>query len=148
MTHGAHSQRGFTLVGTIFLITVLALLGGYMLRMSAVQHTASGLSAQGIRAHFAASSGMEWAMAQATDSQATHDAICGNPAITTGPFTLTAGVLDGFAITVVCDDDGGFQEGGAFYEVDSITVTATKGSGGDAVSRTIRATITSGAALL
>jgi len=147
MTHSPSRQCGFTLVGTIFLITVLALLGGYMLRMSAVQHTSSGLSSQGIRAHFAALSGMEWAMAEATRSQVSHDAICGSPATSTGPFTLSVGVLNGFAVTVVCDDGGGFQEGGTFYEVDNITVTATKGSGGDTAARTLRATITRGEAL-
>ena len=141
-----HKQKGISLVSAIFIITVMALLGGYMLKMSAVQHLSTALSTQGIRAHLAAVSGLEWASFLASNTQATHDSICNSPATVTN-FQLTSGSLAGFNITVTCDNYGGFQEASENYEVDFITVEASKGSGNDYVYRKITATISTGSEL-
>lgn len=150
-------QEGISIVSAIFIIVVLAIMGAYMLKLSAVQHLSTGLSAQGMRAHFAAISGLEWATLLATKSQADHDDIadsgssfCTTPAVPV-TFTLTGGTLNGFNITVKCDDliDGGFQEASENYEVDFITVEASKGSVGsnDYVYRKVSATISTGSTL-
>jgi len=137
-------QQGISLVSAVFIITVLALLGSYMLKIGTVQHVSTALSAQGIRAHFAAVSGLEWAAKLATNTQGDHDSICANPAKVT-EFQFTAGTLNGFNIKVTCDDYGGFQEtNNNPYEVDFITVEASKGSGNDYVYRKISATISTG----
>jgi len=136
-------QKGISLVSAIFIITVLALLGSYMLKIASVQHLSAGLSTQGVRAHFAAVSAMEWAAWLATKSQSDHDSICGSPAITTN-FQFTSGTLSGFSVTVTCDDNGGFQEANQNFEVDNIVVEASKGSGNDAVYRKITATVSRG----
>ena len=141
-----HKQKGISLVSAIFIITVLALLGGYMLKISAVQHLSTALSSQGMRAHMAAVSGLEWATFLASNSQTTHDSICASPATTTS-FQLASGSLAGFNITVTCDNHGGFKEASKNYEVDFITVEASKGSGNDYVYRKITATVTTGSAL-
>ncbi|MDH5191307.1 MAG: hypothetical protein OEW89_08655 [Gammaproteobacteria bacterium] len=139
-------QKGISIVSAIFIITVLAMMGAYMLKLSAVQHLSTGLSAQGIRAHFAAVSGLEWATWLATNTQVDHDSICGNPQMTT-TFQLTSGTLAGFNITVTCNNHGGFQEASNNYEVDFITVEASKGVGNDYVYRKITATVTTGGVL-
>lgn len=51
---------GFTLVQTIFIIVVLGLLGAFMVTMFGVQSRTTTLSHQGIRAYYAAQSGLEW----------------------------------------------------------------------------------------
>ena len=54
-------DAGFTLVQTIFIIVVLGLLGAFMVTMFQVQSRTTTLSHQGIRAYYAAQSGLEWA---------------------------------------------------------------------------------------
>ena len=139
-------QAGISLVSALFIIVVLALMGGYMLKLSSVQHLSTGLSAKGMRAHFAAVSALEWATWLASNSQADHDSICSNPATTTN-FQFTSGTLAGFNITVTCDNYGGFKEASKNYEVDFITVEASKGGGNDYVYRKVTATISTGSVL-
>lgn len=150
-------QHGFSIVSAIFLITVMAIIGAYMLRISATQHTVTALSIEGVRAHFAARSAMEWALAAATRSQADHDALCSTAAALTS-FTFSTGTLKGFQAGVRCNDSlnpaapcnnpgtkyGGFQEGPGCYEVDRIDVIVSKGAGADYVSRSLRTTISTG----
>lgn len=150
-------QRGFSLVSAIFLVVVLAALGAYIITIGAVQQTATALSLQGVRAYFAAETGREWAVYEATTSQSTHDAIC-QPGGKTTSFTLAGGALNGFQVQVTCDDfknpppgkTGGFQEGDDWYDLERVDVTASQGGGPanpDYVSRHIRAMVTTGAAL-
>jgi len=54
-------SAGFTLVQAIFIIVVLGLLGTFMVKMFQVQSRTTTLSHQGIRAYYAACSGLEWA---------------------------------------------------------------------------------------
>ena len=54
------TKNGFTLVQVIFIIVVLGLLGGVMVKMYGVQSRTTTLSHQGIRAYYAAKSALEW----------------------------------------------------------------------------------------
>ena len=54
------TKNGFTLVQVIFIIVVLGLLGGIMVKMYGVQTRTTTLSHQGIRAYYAAKSALEW----------------------------------------------------------------------------------------
>ncbi len=54
------TKNGFTLVQVIFIIVVLGLLGGIMVKMFGVQSRTTTLSHQGIRAYYAAKSALEW----------------------------------------------------------------------------------------
>ena len=47
---GQESQKGFSLVTTLFIIVVLAVLGGYMVSMTITQTQSSALAVQGLRA--------------------------------------------------------------------------------------------------
>jgi len=115
------------LISAVFVVVVLGSIGAYVVSVSGVQHTATALSIQAMRAYFAARSGLEWAAFQATTTQTDHDNTCGSPATTTA-FTINTTGLNNFQVTVVCDDSGGFEESGALYEVDAINVNATSGS--------------------
>ena len=56
-----HQNSGFTLIQAIFIIVVLGMLGAFMVTMFGVQSRTTTLSHQGIRAYYAAQSGLEWA---------------------------------------------------------------------------------------
>lgn len=154
------NQAGFSIVSAIFLITVMAIIGAYMIRISATQHTVTALSVEGIRAHFAARSAMEWALAVATRNQADHDALCSTASPVTN-ITFSTGTLNGFQANVICNDSlnpappctnpgtkyGGFQDGPGCYEVDQIDVLASRGAGADYISRSLRTTISAGETL-
>jgi MSHA biogenesis protein MshP len=146
-------QRGFSLPTAIFVMIILLLVGGYMMSISSVQHSSTALSIEGARAYYAARSGFEWAAAQATASQASHDAICGAGGTTT-VFTVPAGTgaIGGFTLSVTCDDitAGQFREANLLYEMDHISVVATRGGvpgNSDYVSRTLQGTVTTAAPL-
>lgn len=55
-------QHGFSIITAIFILVVLALLGGYMVKLSTVQTTSFNLVLQGARAYQAARSGIEWSL--------------------------------------------------------------------------------------
>lgn len=134
----ANRQSGFVLPTAIFLLVVLAALGGYMVSLSRTSHISSALDIQGGRAYQAAHAGIEWAAWQVVDPQALQP----NPTpCPVSPATLTlSGTLAGFAVTVSCvrtlTTDG--ADAVAVYQ---ITSTATSGSPGevDYVERQIQA---------
>lgn len=64
----ATRQRGFSLVTAIFVLVVLAALGGYMVSISGTQHFTTLHALQGAKAYHAARSGIEWGIAQAGTS--------------------------------------------------------------------------------
>ena len=142
---GVRRQRGVVLVTVAILRATFVTVGFYMAIRSNVQQLSVGLSAGSMQAWFAAKLGMEWAVRQATVYQATHDALCGNPAVVTN-FSIPAGASSDFNLAITCADGGGFTETGIAYEVDLITVLATSGTSGDTtfVSRTLQAVITTG----
>ncbi len=55
-------QQGFAAIVVIFLVVVLAALGGFMLTFSNVQHLTAAQDLQGSRAYWAAHAGLEWGM--------------------------------------------------------------------------------------
>lgn len=136
-------QTGFTIVSAIFILVILSMLGLAMVTVNAVMQTTSAQSTQGVRAYYAAKSGLEWAVYNASGRcQDHHDNICGNPAATTD---LT---VNGFTVRVICDSNiGTFSDGGNTFNLDNITVRAfndAQAGNPDQVSRTIQATVTRG----
>lgn len=126
---------GFSLVGTVFIITVLAALAVFLITIGTTQRATSTLSIQGARAWAAALSGKEWAVHQVLTTTACPAA---------GPHALSGGALGGFAFTVNGCAATAVTEGASSYNVFNITVTATSGSAatGDLVTRTIAASVT------
>ena len=105
-------QQGFTLVTAIFILIVLALLGSYMVRLSATQRQTTIYAIQGARAYQAARAGIEWAVAR-IGIDGTCSAVNG-----TG---MTFSGLDGFSVTLTC----GLQSFTEVNNVDFFTVTST-----------------------
>lgn len=122
------SQAGFSLVTALFILLVLAFLGGIMATMSGVQSRSSLWAVQGARVYYAARSGLEWGIAES---------------LSTGSCTPGNLNIGGIAVTVACVQQG-FEEGDQAYNVYHLTATAEWGVFGnsDYVSRRVRARVT------
>jgi MSHA biogenesis protein MshP len=89
MTHLPHTERGFAAIAAIFLVVVLAALGGFMITFSNAQQLTSAQDLQGSRAYWAARGGLAWGVASLVAS---------NAACPAGAPTQ----VDGYAIAVTC----------------------------------------------
>ncbi|OGB33792.1 MAG: hypothetical protein A3F78_20655 [Burkholderiales bacterium RIFCSPLOWO2_12_FULL_61_40] len=95
------TQQGFAAIAAIFVVVVLAALGGFMLTFSNAQHLTSAQDLQGSRAYWAARAGLEWGIFNVT---AAAPAAC--------PASPSVLVVDTFNVTITCDaqiyqDQGG-----------------------------------------
>ncbi len=95
MTLRAGKQPGFAIVSAIFLIVVLAVLGGYMATMSGVQQATTSKTLTASRAYYGAKAGLEWGI---------HRAIAANgTCLAATTFALTGAGFDGINVTVTCN---------------------------------------------
>ena len=123
-------QAGFSLVTTLFILVVLAVLGVYMSLMVGVQNQSTALTVQGFRAWYAAISGLDWTAYQINTT--------GNcPAV---PTTMT---IEGFTVSLTDCTSYPVFEAGNNYNLHDVTLLSERGSFGelDYVSRSVRATI-------
>lgn len=67
------NQRGFSIVMAIFILVVLGLLGGYMVRMSGVQLGTFNDAYLGAKAYQAARAGIQWSIARINNGGACAD---------------------------------------------------------------------------
>jgi MSHA biogenesis protein MshP len=58
-------QRGMTLIGAIFMLVIIAMLGQYLVNISGMQRQSNLLALQAARAYQTANAGIEWGAAQA-----------------------------------------------------------------------------------
>ncbi len=131
------AERGFAIVTAIFILVVLAALGGFMVTIATSQQIGSALDVQGVRAYQAAKAGLEWGIyKRQRDGMA-----CVTGAGTTNSFALPAGAttLSGFRVTVVCTQyaDPPITGGPAVYQIES---TACNFPSGGACPGTVGAT--------
>ncbi|WOB07237.1 hypothetical protein [Piscinibacter gummiphilus] len=128
-----HRHGGFAMVSAIFLMVVLALLGGLMVSMSNSQQISAVRDTLGARAYYAARAGMEWGAYQALINGS-----CSGSAALPGAVAAT-----GFSVQVACSASTGLNEGGADYTVYQITSTATAGTLGqhDHAERQLQAVV-------
>jgi MSHA biogenesis protein MshP len=80
-------QSGFAAVAAIFLVVILAGLGGFMVSFSNTAQLGSAQDMQGTRAYWAARAGLEWGLASV------------GSACPTSPTTLS---IDSFSVEVTC----------------------------------------------
>ncbi|WP_428623946.1 hypothetical protein [Sedimenticola sp.] len=136
------SQTGFSLVGAIFLVVVLAGMAVYIATIGSVQTATMSMALQGARAYQAAAAGSEWGMHEALSNVVT---TCGaapsTPTTTTFSLTFSGGLS--FNVSVDCEYSI-HQERSDIYNIYMITSTASSGSFGQEgfVSRSIRVAIT------
>jgi MSHA biogenesis protein MshP len=102
-------QHGFAAIAAIFLVVVLAALGGFMLTFSNTQQLTAAQDLQGVRAYWAARTGLEWGIGSVAASTATPPAcpVLPAPATTSSAPTssttpLTTSFDGGFTVTVNC----------------------------------------------
>ena len=91
-------QTGFAAIAAIFLVVILAALGGFMVTFSNTQQLTSAQDVQGTRAYWAARAGLEWGVGKVS-------AVADPSTITSGTCSTSVGSpmsIDGFSVTVTC----------------------------------------------
>lgn len=107
-------QRGFSLVAAIFIVTVLAALGAFLLVLSGVAHQVPVMGSNGVQAFHAARSGLEWGIAGAVNTD--------NAANCNGAFALGA-----YSVTVSCNPPTA-HDGINIYVINAVATTGTPGT--------------------
>jgi len=127
-------QSGFSIVMAIFILVVLSLLGGYMVKLSGVQHATSVFSIQGARAYQSARAGVGWAIARVLAGGACSDVTSASP--------LTFTDINGFSVSLTCSSQT-FSEGTDNPVIYKITALSEFGvySSANYVSRRIEVSI-------
>jgi len=127
-------QSGFTLIGAIFILVVLALLGSYMLRLSGTQATTAPYALQGARGYQAARAGLQWSAAVIANGGGCVQINAASP--------MTFSGIDGFSVSLVCSSQS-FSEADSNPEVYSLTAFSEFGSYGSGlyVSRRLQMTL-------
>lgn len=117
--------RGFAAVAAIFLVVLLAALGGFMLTFSNTQQLTSAQDIQGSKAYWAARAGLEWGIGRVS-AVASASGVAANTCNTVAPLTV-----NGFSVTVTCSGFGApYVEAGVDTYIFQITSVATAGSHG------------------
>ena len=92
----SRAQHGFAAIAALFLVVILAALGGFMLTFSNTQQLTSAQDVQGSRAYWAARAGLGWGVAKVVaDSSA-----C--PSATPANMAGAPASVEGFSIAVTC----------------------------------------------
>lgn len=133
-----HKKKGFALLSAVFILVILALLATFIVSLSSSTRQTNTLAIQGVRAYFAARSGIEWGINQV---------IVNNACFSSQTLNLTQAGLNGFNVDMSCTVIGTFTEGTDTYSVFEITALGRFRSFGhpDFVSRTLQASATLGA---
>ena len=115
-------KQGFSLMAALFILVVLTVMSGFTVSIASMSRSTASFSMQGLRAYFAARSGLEWGLYKVTNTPTA----C--PANTT--LNLTQGGLQGFDVNVTCTVTS-FTEGTTNINVFLLTSLASKGGFGD-----------------
>jgi len=89
-------QAGFSIVIAIFILVVLGLLSGYMVKLSGVQYATSTYAVQGARAYQAARAGIGWAISRIS----TGAGVCSD-ITAASPLSFTD--INGFSVSLTCN---------------------------------------------
>jgi MSHA biogenesis protein MshP len=128
--HGLSRSAGFSLLTALFLLVVVAGLGGYLVSLATTQHLAGALAAQSSRAYYLAQSGLQWAAYR----------IQANPGAC--PAAGTSFLLEGFTVSLDLCNRTEITEGSDTYAIYDLQISALSGEIGDAtyVTRSLRVT--------
>lgn len=119
---------GFALPTAIFLLVVMAALGGFMMNFSTNTAINSAQDVQGTRVYWAARAGVEWAV-----SSILYAGNCDNPPVS----------FEGFAVSIVCTSDA-HDENGTVRTIWRVVATANSTGAAGAlgyVERELSATV-------
>ena len=126
-------QRGVSLVSAVFLIVVLASLGTFAVRLTAVQQQSTGAAIRATQAMLAAQSGIDWAAHRALNA-----GVCAAATL-----TLTEAGANGFSVSVTCTQSAHIEAGSTInvYQIEALAESGIYG-GPDYVSRRLHAKVT------
>lgn len=127
-----NKQSGITLIGAIFVLVIVSLLGQYLVNIAGVQRQTGLLSLQSARAYQAAKAELDWAAASVNANN-----VC--PASSPTQFAL----ISGFTVTLTCTLLGSYQENISTSNIFHLIAKADFGSYGqnDYVSRSLDVTV-------
>ncbi len=119
-----NKEKGFSIVSALFIVVVLGLVGSYIVNLSVLTRASESLTIQGMRAYYAAKSGLEWGIYQVAPSGGSGPYNC-----PTSPTTIsfTQGGLNNFTSTVTCTQSA-YTEAGVTYNVFQISATGQYGT--------------------
>jgi MSHA biogenesis protein MshP len=119
-------QKGMTLIGAIFILVIVSLLGQFLVNISSVQRQTGLLALQSARVYQTANAGLEWGIAQVVVN---HDCAAASDILNIGNFT----------ITVSCAEHGSFTENDQLMNIYLITADSRYGTFGspDYVARSL-----------
>ena len=125
-------QRGITLIGAIFVLIIVSLLGQYLVTIAGVQHKTSLLALQTARAYQTANASLEWG-----SFYVINNSVC--PA---SPPTSFSGIA-GFTSTLTCANLGNYDEDGTLRNVFLLHALSQYGNYGSTnyVSRTLEVVV-------
>jgi len=128
------SQKGFILVGSIFLMIVVGLLIVFLLRTNSANHWNTSATLQQNRAFQAASSGLDWGLYQIN---------AGACPVSPSTLTLNEADLQGFQVTITCGKTDYVLQSGtrSIFELDSVATFGVYGVSTDFVSRHLQLTV-------
>lgn len=126
-------QRGVSLVTAVFLIVVLASLGTFAVRLTAVRQQTTGAAIRSTQAMLAAQTGIDWAA---------HRALNGGTC-TAATLTLTEAGANGYSVSVTCTQSAHIEAGTTInvYLLEALAQSGVYG-GPDYVSRRLQAKVT------
>lgn len=91
-------QQGMTLIGAIFILVIVALIGQYLVNVTSTQRQTGLLAIQSARAYQAANAGLEWGIAEV---------VLNNNCPASTALSLPN---SNFTVTVTCNTNGTFTE--------------------------------------
>lgn len=119
------NQAGFSLLAAIFVITVLAVLVGFLIATSGSAQQTPISALQTARTYQAARAGLEWGIFQAINNGGV-----GVPDPCNGGFTLNSGGFSGENVAVVCSSTQ-HRDGSPPTELQVYVITAVATSGAE-----------------
>ena len=115
-----NKHAGFSLIGAIFVLVIVSLLGQYLVKLTGAQRQTTLLALQTARANQAANAGIEWGSFQIINNS-------GNcPAS-----TILSPAITNFTTTVTCSQLGSYNENGTITTIYRISSKSQYGSYGD-----------------
>lgn len=135
-------QEGFGIVSAIFVLVVLAALAAALVSVSSLQHAASALDLQSVRADQAARAGTQWGVSRILDTQAAPAAFLPDCWSSPESLTLTQDLAP-FAVSVTCTGPASGTELTRTIGMYRISATATIGVANrpNRASRTVEVTV-------
>jgi len=137
-----YRQNGFAIVSAIFILIILSLIGTYIVSISTLNQESGAITTQGVRAYYAAKSGLEWGTYKVAPSSTSGGAPPYNCPASPTTLTFTQGGLNNLSATVICTSSS-FNEDGQSYNVFQLNSTGQFSTAGnsDYASRQLYATI-------